>query len=470
MNRVVVFVPGIMGSELKLGDRLIWPGGVSDLVFRYPYISSSPQVRPHGDELLSPDLTVGDVIRRVSVSPQYGSLIDTLNGCGFREDNRTLYPFPYDWRRSNSCSAALLADRIDSVLAEWQGKGEFEISLVAHSMGGLVSRCYLESDAYAKRPGFKFVKNLLCLATPHLGSPLALTASLGMERRLFLNGDKVYKLVNQTAFTSLYELLPPQGTPFVWNRKPNERLNPVDIYGSAAGSLCAFADPGRRLNLANLQAAHSFHGQLSLARRPDVRYFFFAGTRQPSATFSVLTLSGTDLEVQNREIDNGGDGTVPFWSAAVSGIQVAGVGGEHGTIYKDEELRRVLEALLGSRALLPARVPVPQLSVRDRVVDPGASFHVLVTFPSGVAQMNGEIRIEKLLDPQTGTYSPAVFVSRFDYRGALADHFSVILTAPNIYGVYRVAFHPQADAENMASDDLFVQAPVERPPAVESTV
>jgi hypothetical protein len=45
----------------------------------------------------------------------------------------------------------------------------------------------------------------------------------------------------------------------------------------------------------------------------------------------------------------------------------------------------------------PGRVPCPAL-VRGRVVDPGASFHVCVTFPSGVAQMKGEIRIEKLVD------------------------------------------------------------------------
>jgi hypothetical protein len=34
MNRIAVFVPGIMGSELWLGEKQIWPGTLANLVFR----------------------------------------------------------------------------------------------------------------------------------------------------------------------------------------------------------------------------------------------------------------------------------------------------------------------------------------------------------------------------------------------------------------------------------------------------
>jgi len=287
-----------------------------------------------------------------------------------------------------------------------------------------------------------------------------------MERRLFLNEHQVYKLSQQRSYPSLYELLPPRGTPFAWPRRLEEKLKPVDIYhASLFESLRSPRNPDNQLNAENVDSALKFHEELSVAKRPEgVRYFFFAGTRQSSATRSTLTPNGHCLDVYNRESDDGGDGTVPFWSASVTGIQVAAVGGEHGEIYKNLELIEVLKALLGARGMLDAETSALELSVRDRVVDPEGPVNVSLTFRPGIMEIAGTIRIERLQSDQT--YLDAIEPTEFHYRGALADRFYLTLNAPDLHGVYRVAFYLEGAPGNPTADNLFVQSSVSDPSPV----
>ena len=60
MSRVVVLLPGIMGSELRLDKELIWPGPAASLIFPYKKMT----------ELLDPNLVATDIIRSFSVSTQ----------------------------------------------------------------------------------------------------------------------------------------------------------------------------------------------------------------------------------------------------------------------------------------------------------------------------------------------------------------------------------------------------------------
>jgi len=86
-----------------------------------------------------------------------------------------LLEFAYDWRLSNDENARRLGDEIK---AKWFAgvpdnadiPEEARVSIVAHSMGGLVARCYIERNA---RPGYKYVRQLITAATPHDGAPEA---------------------------------------------------------------------------------------------------------------------------------------------------------------------------------------------------------------------------------------------------------------------------------------------------------
>ncbi len=94
----------------------------------------------------------------------YDDLIATLD-VNHYTPNVDLFTFPYDWRKSNIETAILLKQKIDEVKTICNcGK----VDLVAHSMGGLVARQYIQSDAYEQD-----VDQLIFLGTPHLGAPKA---------------------------------------------------------------------------------------------------------------------------------------------------------------------------------------------------------------------------------------------------------------------------------------------------------
>jgi pimeloyl-ACP methyl ester carboxylesterase len=208
MTPVVVFIPGIMGSELSLGGEVIWPGPVTSLIFAYKKM----------DQLLSPDLVATDVIRSYSFSTQYQALIDDLSTLGFGEDARTLLVFPYDWRKPNEQIAERLAEVLDTVPG-LHGP-DAAVTLLAHSMGGLIARHYLESGRFKDRPGFGRVRRLIALATPHRGAPLALFRILGQEKLLWLSAGQIQQAANDPRYPTPYQLLPPPAEVFAWDDNP----------------------------------------------------------------------------------------------------------------------------------------------------------------------------------------------------------------------------------------------------------
>jgi len=69
----------------------------------------------------------------------YDDLLATLEANGYVRDT-TLFTFPYDWRNSNVDTALLLKQKINGVKAICNC---FKVDIVAHSMGGLVTRQYV---------------------------------------------------------------------------------------------------------------------------------------------------------------------------------------------------------------------------------------------------------------------------------------------------------------------------------------
>ncbi len=92
----------------------------------------------------------------------YDNLIDTLKANGYTA-GQNLFTMPYDWRQSNVLTALELRDKIREVEAICSCQ---KVDLVAHSMGGLVARQYIQSDKYENN-----VDHLIFLGTPHLGAP-----------------------------------------------------------------------------------------------------------------------------------------------------------------------------------------------------------------------------------------------------------------------------------------------------------
>lgn len=148
----------------------------------------------------------------------YDNLWSALKKAGYIE-GENLFAFPYDWRRSNVLTAVELKKKIDEVKAKCDCD---KVDLVGHSMGGLVAREYIESDAYAGD-----VDQVIFLATPHLGSPKAYmmweAGEFGVQRRdqlmqkylelsaaehLYFGSHALFNYMRDYSIESVKELLP----------------------------------------------------------------------------------------------------------------------------------------------------------------------------------------------------------------------------------------------------------------------
>jgi pimeloyl-ACP methyl ester carboxylesterase len=451
MTHVAILVPGIMGSVLELNNKVVWPGSALAIILGSSFSNQDM------DKLMDPNLTATDVIRSVSISRQYVNLIEDLGRCGFRESDAppTLYLCAYDWRKDNKLSADTLAAIINRAFDQ-HGSG-VEISIIAHSMGGLISRYYLESGTYNARPGFSAVRRLLALATPHRGAPLALNAALGLEKRLWLNKAQVSRLTNDPRYPAVYQLMPPSDEPFIWNEA--SEFGQIDVYDPAIAQAL-------KLVPANLDSARNFQAKLDLNKRPrhngkPIRYFFFSGTRQKTVSaVTMLETSAAQYRVRSKELEDAGDGTVPVWSSALTGVQGQPVGGEHSTIYKNDLLRTTMAVLLGQAGVLAAAPDHVEVALRERVVNPNDAVHAALTFSRAVDKLNGRLSVERAqFDAQgqlTG-FSRPVSLHPISYTGLNAEKLSVIFTAPAFPGVYRVAYFPSGYDDPAGSDELFVQ-------------
>lgn len=153
----VIIIPGILGSEQHNGEWVIDP-----------------------------------------ILHTYDDLIATLDVNGYTPEV-DLFPFPYNWRRSNVETALLLKEKIDAVKAICDCE---KVDLVAHSMGGLVARQYIQSDAYEQD-----VDQLIFLGTPHLGAPKAYLMWEGGEfgPSLSLSSTFLEQVLGQEAKENGYE-------------------------------------------------------------------------------------------------------------------------------------------------------------------------------------------------------------------------------------------------------------------------
>ena len=157
---LLVLVPGIMGTHLKVGDR-IWAALGALVSGRFEKLAiDNREVGTDG-----------------MVKMAYGDLADFLAG------SHEVLPFPYDWRLSLRTEGKRLAGFMDQVLKA-AAKNDRPVRIVAHSMGGLLVRmaAVLSSaeggtdwwPAFSSRLGSR----LIMAGTPNGGSwmvPLALT-------------------------------------------------------------------------------------------------------------------------------------------------------------------------------------------------------------------------------------------------------------------------------------------------------
>lgn len=255
----VILIPGLTGSELKhkvTGER-IWfktfKSKAEDL--RLP-IST-------GIETMHDDLVPGDIIREVKVgifpvTDVYAGFIRAMGmRAGYHEDSwkdpsddgdrNAIYVFAYDWRLDNVANAQRLVRDVEALKRKLK-RPDLKFDIVAHSMGGIISRyaaMYGDADLPTGKQksvptwaGAKLFDKVILLGTPNEGA----VSSLGsMLNGYTVGGFRIDLPFIQdsskfTVFTipAAYQLLPAPGTLRVFD----EKLKPlaIDLYDPKAWS------------------------------------------------------------------------------------------------------------------------------------------------------------------------------------------------------------------------------------------
>lgn len=325
MRDIIILLPGIMGSVLERQGSEVWsmpriigPALLGNRKAFEPMVlkKDDPERETLDDGILATRLLTGiHGIHGLALGEGYKQIADTIRNAfqvveGTPDDDRpaNFIPFPYDWRRDNRVSAMKLKKLIDRKLPQWRAhmrSQEPKIILIGHSMGGLVSRYYLECLG-----GWEHCKALITFGTPHRGSPNALS-SLCIGHKLA--NVELIDLVR--SFTSAYQLLPIYPVLRVGDQvhrlNESDALEPFGLTRKAAAEGIAFHHEIR-------DAVKARDSALSSQVHPIV------GTYQPTFQSAIvnngkLELSGNLPEPLPRELDTGwvrdGDGTVPFLSA-----------------------------------------------------------------------------------------------------------------------------------------------------------
>ncbi len=108
----------------------------------------------------------------------YDNLLEELRLVGY-EDGVSLFTFPYDWRQPLETTGSELGTALDGFLAQAAARPYVrtdKVDIIAHSMGGLVSRAYIQGNGYRNN-----ARRLITLGTPHLGAPSTYLMAEGLE-------------------------------------------------------------------------------------------------------------------------------------------------------------------------------------------------------------------------------------------------------------------------------------------------
>ena len=308
----VIFVPGTMGSELWQGSERVWPN--VNLLFKHPEVlrySENTTLKPKGilnEMVIVPNLISFD---------QYNLLGDYLvEELGYERENNFI-EFAYDWRQDVRQSARDLARFIDG----WNV--DSPITIIAHSLGTLVSRYYVE-----KLGGKKKVNRLMLIGGPHQGVPkIAANLLTGVDLLPFgLMGKKLTEIIE--TFPSCYQYLPHYSCGIDQNGMSINFLEDDSWLKTAYRPL--------------LHAAREFHRELGKTSSIPTLSIFGYGLKTATQMRIQRDSSGAFQKVL-IDVQPSGDSSVPEGSAILPRTEIHPVQQFHGTLFNDKDVKMRLK-------------------------------------------------------------------------------------------------------------------------------
>jgi len=415
MKDLIIILPGVLGSVSQKDGKDLW--AVSGQALWQVLTKSGETI--HNLKLAQDDPnteSLGDGIRATSLIQDTHLIPGFWKIDGYTQTARLItdnfdvtpgdiysdpddkaanfYQFPYDWRRDNRANARILKRLIDKRLKCWReksGAADAKVILMAHSMGGLVSRYYLEV-----LEGWQDSRALFTFGTPYRGSPKAVNFLANGYKQLFLDLTDVMR-----SLTSIYQLLP--------------------IYKAinVNGDYHRIAELDNLPNIDKLKAqdALAFHREIEAAverHRQDEQYRTsftvvpISGVHQPTLQSATLIdgklTASEDLPavLKNRADLGDGDGTVPKISSIPlersQNLDNFFIAEQHGGLQNQPQ---VLDSLLNTLRISQynlSDVRAPQtaigLSLDDLYLDsePIAMRARLIGLPNAAAKLKAEIQ------------------------------------------------------------------------------
>ena len=314
---LVVVLPGIIGSVLQKDGKDLWALSGSalwkTLVSMGGWLDNLRLDDPDADDGVKATRLLNDVhiIPGLVKIDGYTGLtrmiqkeFEVIPGSMESDAPANYFEFPYDWRRDNRRTALELDRFLKARVGAWReytNNPEAKAIILAHSMGGLVSRYFCETLG-----GWELTRALITFGTPHRGSPNAVSFLANGFKKLFVDlGDALRSM------PSVYQLLPIY--PMIITDDGPVRVAEIEIAG---------VDPGMARD------GLAFHREIEAAvtansaqdgYRSQFTTLPVVGTRQP--TLQSARLSGAKLTSSRAlppDIDpllDDGDGTVPRLSA-----------------------------------------------------------------------------------------------------------------------------------------------------------
>ena len=321
---LLVLLPGITGSVLEKDGKELWaptPGAVIRNLLSFGRALKDLEVAD--DDWEAPDL--GDGVRATRLMPDvhlvpgfwkidgYDKIANSLLASFDLIEKRNFFRFPYDWRRDNRASAKLLSDHIKRWLSAWRTSSNNDaakVVLVGHSMGGLISRYYVEVFE-----GWKDTRAVVTFGTPFYGSLNAIDFLLNGFRKDL--GPLSLDLTDaMRSFRSVHQLVPFYRCVYL---PDGQTVTPhqAQLPGWKEEWNTALIDFQEELETAARANRNTPTGSgVQVVYRPIV------GTSQPTRQSVVVSAQGAvSIEMRRGKSDEGGDGTVPKLSAALSGTE-----------------------------------------------------------------------------------------------------------------------------------------------------
>ncbi len=256
----------------------------------------------------------------------YGELILSLSR------RWRVWPFWFDWRKDLNIAAAKLHAEIESFLGE-----DDPAHIVAHSMGGLVARTFIQRfprrwKAMAGKSGGTSGGRLIMLGTPNHGSFAVPQIITGLEKKVRQiamidaphNRSEVLEIVN--SFPGSYQMLP---SPLVMPSM--DPLYTAQTY------------QGFTVLQSHLDNARQHHQLLAGVVDPE-RMIYVAGDLQP--TLSNIKNFARIADRKGYVSTMAGDGRVPHNLGLLPGVDTYYVVEGHGSLPSNSSILGALNDLL----------------------------------------------------------------------------------------------------------------------------